>query len=457
MKKILVIAEKEMAGPHIKAGVGVAGFEMHVMCSAEDAIGRLKEISPVLCIIDRSVSGNDGSELFKKIRSQSEIPVLALSDGDSQYAAKILNEGADDCLAKTFSPDELAARIHAVLGRWRKSRVYGRISMAYEMCRSLSAFTLFGTALDAVFSMLEMLFEFQSCAIFVIENGMLTPVKYTSPYAESLEMQSLLQIGEEVINQALRELRPVLITDSPTDSVVKLFKDERSMMCVPLACDLGLFGAIYVGAKEAGVYDEMDLEVLSAIGCLARLALEGAKCNETARQYFQSANSRIDNLCKVIRQITALDELTRALISCPSEDAILDTVGAKIKNLLNYRSFIVFMIRRNDGEMEIVPGFVDSPDRALFEDAIIKVTDNVMGWVIAQRKNLFLEDTKDSRLPNLLENERSAVICPIVVENEVLGVVYTGSEEPFFFDEDMIEKVSSISSRIAAALANVRS
>ena len=57
----------------------------------------------------------------------------------------------------------------------------------------------------------------------------------------------------------------------------------------------------------------------------------------------------------------------------------------------------------------------------------------------------------------MLENERSSVICPMVVENEVLGVVYAGSEEPFSFDDDMIEQVSSISGRIAVALANVRS
>jgi CheY-like chemotaxis protein len=348
VKVVLVAADKVTAESTIGPGIGKAGFEMLIAGSEEEALIKMREMSPVLCIMDRSISSGDGTDLFRKIRSQSSVPVIALSDGDSLYAAEVLNEGAEDCLAETFSPDELAARIHAVLGRWRKLQVYERISMAYDMCRSLSAWTPFGTALDAVFSMLERLFEFQSCVIFLIENGTLTPAKYVSPYAESLEMMELLQIGEEVINQALRDMRPVLTVDFQTESVMKLFKDERSMMCAPLACYLGLFGAIYVGAKEAGVYNEMDLEVLSAIGCFARPALEGAKCNEMGRQFLQSANSRIDNLCKVIRQITALDELTRALISCPSEDAILETVGTRIKDLLNYRSFFVFMLRRND-------------------------------------------------------------------------------------------------------------
>ena len=61
-------------------------------------------------------------------------------------------------------------------------------------------------------------------------------------------MMELLQVGEEVINQALRDLRPVLTVDCETGSAMRLFKDERSMMCAPLACDLGLFGAIYVGS-----------------------------------------------------------------------------------------------------------------------------------------------------------------------------------------------------------------
>ena len=130
-------------------------------------------------------------------------------------------------------------------------------------------------------------------------------------------------------------------------------------------------------------------KVLSAIGCLVRLALEGAKSNEVTRQFLQSANSRVDNLKYEREKISALDELTRSLCNCSTEEDILDTVGARIKNLLNYQSFIVFLIRQNDGEMEIIPGFVDSPVKEMFADTVVKITDNALGWVISQRKTPF--------------------------------------------------------------------
>ena len=71
-----------------------------------------------LVILDVMMPGLDGFEVLRQIRMRSPIPVIMLTARTSQ-ADRVdgLNSGADDYLPKPFAPDELLARIRAVLRR----------------------------------------------------------------------------------------------------------------------------------------------------------------------------------------------------------------------------------------------------------------------------------------------------------------------------------------------------
>lgn len=69
-------------------------------------------------ILDVMLPGLDGFEVLKKIRAQSQVPVLMLTArGDETDRIVGLEVGADDYLPKTFSTRELLARLRAVLRR----------------------------------------------------------------------------------------------------------------------------------------------------------------------------------------------------------------------------------------------------------------------------------------------------------------------------------------------------
>jgi two-component system response regulator CpxR len=92
--------------------------------AAHDGIDGLNK---VLCgdyqvvILDVMMPGMDGFEVLKKIRTQSDIPVLMLTArGDETDRIVGLEMGADDYLPKTFSTRELLARLRAVTRRYFK-------------------------------------------------------------------------------------------------------------------------------------------------------------------------------------------------------------------------------------------------------------------------------------------------------------------------------------------------
>ena len=98
-----------------------AGFRVEVVDDAEQAMDRLAENRPHLLILDWMLSGMSGLDLCQWVRrdpAYSHIPVIMLTaKGEEDHRVRGLETGADDYLAKPFSPRELTARVNNLLRR----------------------------------------------------------------------------------------------------------------------------------------------------------------------------------------------------------------------------------------------------------------------------------------------------------------------------------------------------
>jgi len=76
-----------------------------------------------LLVLDVRLPGEDGMQIVRKLREDSDIPIIMLT-GRNDEADRVmgLELGADDYLTKPFSPRELLARIHALLRRARSGQ-----------------------------------------------------------------------------------------------------------------------------------------------------------------------------------------------------------------------------------------------------------------------------------------------------------------------------------------------
>ena len=80
-------------------------------------------------LLDVMMPGMDGLEVLRRIRANSTIPILMLTArGDEADRVVGLELGADDYIAKPFSPRELLARLRAVLRRTRPQLASERLS-----------------------------------------------------------------------------------------------------------------------------------------------------------------------------------------------------------------------------------------------------------------------------------------------------------------------------------------
>ena len=94
------------------------GFLTRVYSDGETALKALTDNPPDLAIFDIKMPRMDGLELLRRLREKSQIPVIFLTSKDDELDEALgLAMGADDYIAKPFSPRLLIARIRAILRR----------------------------------------------------------------------------------------------------------------------------------------------------------------------------------------------------------------------------------------------------------------------------------------------------------------------------------------------------
>ena len=95
-----------------------AGFLVIKAANGFEALTAFEAEQPDLAVLDINMPGMNGFELAEKLRERSRIPLMMLTvRHEEQDVVRALELGADDYLAKPFSPKILVARIRALLRR----------------------------------------------------------------------------------------------------------------------------------------------------------------------------------------------------------------------------------------------------------------------------------------------------------------------------------------------------
>ncbi len=116
--KILLVDDEPMVTDVMERYLRREGFEVLLAADGEAAVATAQESAPDLILLDLMLPKIDGLTAFRQIRSHSSVPVIILTaKGEETDRIVGLETGADDYIAKPFSPREVVARIKAVLRR----------------------------------------------------------------------------------------------------------------------------------------------------------------------------------------------------------------------------------------------------------------------------------------------------------------------------------------------------
>jgi two-component system catabolic regulation response regulator CreB len=119
--RILVVEDESAIADTILYVLANEGFDAVCCSTAAEAMTAFAQQRPALAILDVGLPDRSGFQLFKELQALpggSEVPMLFLTARSDEIDRVVgLELGADDYVAKPFSPRELAARVRAILRR----------------------------------------------------------------------------------------------------------------------------------------------------------------------------------------------------------------------------------------------------------------------------------------------------------------------------------------------------
>lgn len=116
--RILVVDDEPMVREVVERYLAREGFQVATAEDGHSALHTWRRWNPHLVVLDLMLPGVSGMEICLQMRRKVQTPVIMLTArGDEMDRIAGFENGADDYLAKPFSPRELVARVKAVLKR----------------------------------------------------------------------------------------------------------------------------------------------------------------------------------------------------------------------------------------------------------------------------------------------------------------------------------------------------
>jgi len=131
MRCVMVVEDDKSVAQLLACLLEAEGFRPVISGSGSGALEALGTTDPDLILLDLGLPGLPGTEVLRQVRQICDVPVIIVSGKDDEIERIVgLEMGADDYVAKPFSPRELVARIRAVLRRDRQSPSPGSLLTA---------------------------------------------------------------------------------------------------------------------------------------------------------------------------------------------------------------------------------------------------------------------------------------------------------------------------------------
>jgi two-component system phosphate regulon response regulator PhoB len=132
VKRLLVVEDDRPIAELLKHHFTAAGFTVTTTADGDEALILIDEIKPDLVILDWMIEGTSGIEVCRRVRrsaATAKLPIIMVTArGHEEDRVRGLDTGADDFVAKPFSPKELVARANALLRRSSPSLLAEKLS-----------------------------------------------------------------------------------------------------------------------------------------------------------------------------------------------------------------------------------------------------------------------------------------------------------------------------------------
>lgn len=294
--RVLVVEDDAEMVELMQNMLSLVRCDVQVAHSGEEALDLLHQEASAgreidLVLLDIMVPGMDGYEVVARVkadpllRDTAIIMTTALNSVSDKTLG--LGLGADDYLTKPFDPQELLARIDAVMRIRRSEQAAHRrskeLSALIEINRVVTSSLELDEVLEATIQGTREILHVEAGSLVIMdeEAGCLVFRKTFSPERGWISGRTI-QSGEGIVGYVVESGNSKLVNDVERDPHFSADVDEEpgltahAILCVPLKIRDRVLGAIEVINKLNGVFTERDLELLQAMAASVAVAVDNA-------------------------------------------------------------------------------------------------------------------------------------------------------------------------------------
>jgi sigma-B regulation protein RsbU (phosphoserine phosphatase) len=295
--------------------------------------------------------------------------------------------------------------------------------------------------LDRIATVLQDTVGYDLFAVFLYaDRRKRLKVRYSIGHREELVRNLEINLGEGLVGAAAELRQIVNVGDVRSDERYLAANDAvRSEIAIPMIYRDRLVGVIDLESTRPQAYRKREEALLTLIATRVASSVDNAQLYK-----------RVE---KNHRTLKVLTELTKEFSTILDLDTLLAKIAASVRQLIHYDGFGVWLV--DESAQVLKNRFSVRFDQRQSID--IPLSKGVTGAAVRARHAIRVADTgADERYIPTTDGIRSEVAVPLVVHDQVIGVMDLESERVNFFTEDHTRTLGLLAPQVAAAIENAR-
>src|SRR5215472_3454236 len=284
--------------------------------------------------------------------------------------------------------------------------------------------------------------NFKAFAVYLLDekHNELT-VAYSVGYPPDVARTLRMKVGQGLVGAAAADGLPLLVNDVHADPrYVEAVPGSSSELVVARRRKGRVIGALNLLSDIPGQFTLVDEAVLRQFGANVAVAIENARLLEHEREY----TSTLETLAEVARDFGSILNL----------DELLTRLASVTRRIVDYRTFGILLVNDATQELELKTAVKYGDQRVPTQ---VKIGDGLVGYAALHKEPVLVSDvSKDPRYIPIVEDIRSELVVPLMVQDRCIGVFDLESPELDAFKKSDIEIMTLFASQAAVAIENAR-
>jgi len=316
------------------------------------------------------------------------------------------------------------------------------LSTLFELGREVTSVLDLEDLLAKIPHLIARLTQFSAFSVYLLDEARQElRIAYAVGYPADAFATQRLKVGQGVVGAAVHEGRPILVNDIRQEPrYMGPLRNMLSQLAVPLRRKGHVIGALNLLNESEGAFSQQDLALLRQFGAHVAVAIENARLFRSERHYVAT----LETLAEIGREMSSILDL----------DALLTRIASLTKRLVDYRTFGILLLDERTGilEMKLAVRYGKGA-----ESKHMKLGEGLVGWAALHKEPVLVADvSSEPRYVNLVEDVRSELVIPMLIQDRCIGVFDLESPELGAFGKEDQELLTLLASQAAVAVDNAR-